>query len=139
MTKIFVYGSLRKGMYNYDLYLKKYHTYVQEAYVKGTLYSLKDAIYPALIEGDKMILGEIHEVPYHVLSAVDIMEGYNGTNNSSNEYNRDICPIYNRHGKIIAHLPVYTFNLSNPTNVQRLDKEITCLDYVNYITNQIHQ
>lgn len=136
MTKIFVYGSLRKGMYNYDLYLKEHNTYVQDAYVKGALYSLKNVSYPALIKGDDMVLGEIHDVPNTVLREVDKMEGYSGTNNTMNEYNRDICPIYNRHGKIIDYLPVYTYNLTNPNNLNRLDKEIKSLDYVSYITNQ---
>lgn len=63
MERIFVYGSLREGMYNYDLYLKSENTFRRYAYVKGTLFTIQSKPYPALLlEGDDMIIGEIHEV-----------------------------------------------------------------------------
>ena len=49
MKQIFVYGSLRKGMYNYERYVKGKSHFVGNGYVKGCLYALKDAAYPALL------------------------------------------------------------------------------------------
>ena len=35
MVKIFVYGTLRKGVYNYERYLKGKDTYRYNGYIKG--------------------------------------------------------------------------------------------------------
>ena len=41
MHQIFVYGTLLKGMYNYEIYCSAEDSYHQKAYVDGLLYSLK--------------------------------------------------------------------------------------------------
>ena len=54
MHQIFVYGTLLKGMYNYEIYCSAEDSYRQKAYVDGLLYSLKGRRYSrALIEGKK--------------------------------------------------------------------------------------
>ena len=60
--KLFVYGSLRMGLYNYELYLKGKSRFLGYGYVIGELYSLKERSYPALLPGNSRILGEIYEV-----------------------------------------------------------------------------
>ena len=75
MKQIFVYGSLRKGMYNYERYLKGKSHFVGYGYVKGCLYALKDAAYPALLDGDQDVFGEIYEIDEQVASAIDELEG----------------------------------------------------------------
>ena len=35
MARIFVYGTLRKGMYNYDRYLKDKQSFREYGYIKG--------------------------------------------------------------------------------------------------------
>ena len=47
MARIFVYGTLRKGMYNYDRYLKDKQSFREYGYIKGKLMSLKGQKYPA--------------------------------------------------------------------------------------------
>ena len=49
MHQIFVYGTLLKGMYNYEIYCSAEHSYRRKAYVDGLLYSLKERRYPALL------------------------------------------------------------------------------------------
>ena len=49
--KLFVYGSLRMGLYNYELYLKGKSHFLGYGYVIGELYSLKERSYPALLPG----------------------------------------------------------------------------------------
>lgn len=136
MSRIFVYGTLRKGMYNYDIYLKQHQTYVQNAYVKGHLFSIKGVPYPALLQGNEMVLGEIHEVPDEVLKEVDAMEGYIEAEHIDNEYNKEICTVYDKEGTIIDYLPVYMYNIKNPRNQQLVDKAIVSNDYVTYINQQ---
>ena len=53
MHQIFVYGTLLKGMYNYEITAAQRTHTVKKAYVDGLLYSLKGRRYPALIEGKK--------------------------------------------------------------------------------------
>lgn len=70
--KIFVYGTLRLGMYNYDQYLKDKNSFRQFAYVKGKLMTLKGKNYPALLlEGSGMVRGEIHEVDSKFIGVLD--------------------------------------------------------------------
>lgn len=133
MKKMFVYGTLRVGMYNYDKYYKAHDTFRGNGYVKGQLHTLKGKVYPALTEGDEMILGEIHEVPDSVQDAVDLMENFFGDGKPENEYDKIISDIYDSKGNIVDHLPVYFYNLRNPKNAALLGDVIACNDYAAYI------
>ena len=105
--KIFVYGTLRLGMYNYDQYLKDKNSFRQFAYVKGKLMTLKGKNYPALLlEGSDMVRGEIHEVDSKFIGVLDELESYFGENNTDNEYNKVFCEIYDDNNKVIDRIPV---------------------------------
>lgn len=123
-------------MYNYALYLKAHNSYVCDGYVKGTLYTIKDRLYPALVDGEQFIIGEIHEVNDKVLKALDKMENYFGSQHIDNEYNKVLCNIYNGNKEVIEQLPVYMYNISNPKNLELLDQVIEENDYVLYIQNK---
>lgn len=84
MHQIFVYGTLLKGMYNYEIYCSAEDSYHQKAYVDGLLYSLKGRRYPALIEGKERIAGEIHEVSEQTLKKIDELESYFGEGHPEN-------------------------------------------------------
>ncbi len=133
MKKMFVYGTLRVGMYNYEKYYKKHQSFRRNAYVKGLLYTIRGKDYPALTEGDRMISGEIHEVPDEVQDAVDLMEGFFGEGNIENEYDKIVSAIYDADGTLIDHLPVYFYNVRNPGNRELLGDVISCNDYVVYL------
>lgn len=133
MKKMFVYGTLRTGMYNYEKYYKGYDSFRSYGYVKGQLHALKGKVYPALTEGERMILGEIHEVPDKVQDDVDLMEGFFGEGRMENEYDKIISTIYDAAGKVIDRLPVYFYNLRNPENSGLLGDVILCDDYVKYL------
>lgn len=62
MKRILVYGTLRMGMYNYETYYKDHDSFQCYGYARGMPCTINGK-YPALTEGDRMILGEIHEVP----------------------------------------------------------------------------
>ena len=134
MNKIFVYGSLRQGMYNYDKYLKSENTFRCKAYIQGSLYTIKNELSPALLlEGHHMIVGEIHEVSHETMKTLDDMEGYILENDDHNEYDKIVCDIYDENQQIIDQLPTYVFNMRNPNNKERLGTFIDCLDYVEYM------
>lgn len=132
--KIFVYGTLRKGMYNYDIYLRDEDSFRSFGYIEGSLFSLYGRVYPAFLqEGHDMIVGEIHEVEEDTLKLIDELECYYGENNRDNEYNKVICDIYDQNHHIIDRLPVYVFNMDNSSNISILNDLIECHDYVQYM------
>lgn len=133
MKKMFVYGTLRVGMRNHDKYYKAHNSFRCNAYVKGALHTIKGVDYPALVSGDEMILGEIHEVPDEVQDEVDIMECFFGDGNLENEYDKIVRDIYDENGNIIDRLPVYFYNVRNPKNRELVGEVIECNDYVAYM------
>ena len=137
MKKMFVYGTLRVGMYNYEKYYGEHCSFRRNAYVKGLLYTIKGRDYPALTEGEHMILGEIHEVPDEVQDAVDLMEGFFGEGNIENEYDKTVSEIYDSDGNVIDRLPVYFYNMRNPRNRELLGNVILCGDYVAYLQQKV--
>lgn len=138
MIRVFVYGTLRQGMYNYETYYKGHVVHRQMGYVKGELYTIKDKVYPALIPGSDWILGEIMDMDETFsLTAVDEMEGFYGEGNILNEYDKVICDIYDIDKKtILDRIPVYMYNQENPSHNHKIDKKIISGDYVTYIANK---
>lgn len=98
MTKynLFVYGSLREGFYNYEKYL-------QGKVIKNTpailhdmkLYHLPHKGYPAIIEGNEKIYGEIVEISDYdnTVQAIDNMENFISEGNPNNEYHKKLLEI----------------------------------------------
>lgn len=132
MKQIFVYGSLRKGMYNYERYLKGKSRFIAKGYVKGTLYTLKDVSYPALIDGNDKVVGEIYEVTEDVLAEIDALEGCQLT--SFGEYKKQQKTIYVQNKQCL--LDVYSYNLNYKNNRERLNAVISHGDYVRHMQKQ---
>ena len=126
--KVFVYGSLRTGFFNYDKYLKGKVLSCKHGKVKGKLYDMPHKGYPAVISGDDDIYGEIMEVSNYeeVMNAVDKMEGYYGPNNENNEYNRIIVEVYNTDDNIIEKCYMYEYALNDK---EKFDKHSLYLDH----------
>lgn len=99
--KIFVYGSLRTGFYNYDKYLKGKVKDAKLGKVKGKLYHMPHKGYPALLEGEDVVFGEVMTIKNfeEVMIPMDKMENYYGTNDSRNEYNRIVMDVELENGK----------------------------------------
>lgn len=136
-VKIFVYGTLRKGMYNYDLYLKDNSNFCSYGYVKGKLMTLKDKYYPAfLLDGNDFVLGEIYEVDDEFVSSLDDLESYYGEGNINNEYDKVVCDIYDENRNVVDHIPVYIYNNRNLNNSALLDKVIESGDFVKYVNEK---
>ena len=129
MSKIFVYGTLLTGCRNYERYLKDHVFSVQEAYVKGVLYTIKGKDYPALLQGDRLIRGEILDIDPSLLPILDDLEGYYGENDPRNEYIKIESTIYDQSKRILACLPVYFYNPFHPLQIHSCDKIILSNDY----------
>lgn len=71
MTRIAVYGSLKKGKYNHPII--KDSEYAGDTKLRGTLYRVSS--YPALVdEGDNEYPAELYDVEDSVLQYVRMME-----------------------------------------------------------------
>ena len=97
---IFVYGSLREGFFNYDKYLSGKISKKMNAKLNNVeLYHMPYKGYPAIINGQDSILGEImviNEADYDsTLEAMDAMEGFLGEGNPENEYHKMIFEVEN--------------------------------------------
>lgn len=129
--KLFVYGSLRRGLYNYELYLKGKSIFLGYGYVMGELYSLKERAYPALLPGNSRIIGEIYEVDEAVARAVDVLEEY-VPGDPNNEYQKVLTEILDEHGGYLDTLPVYWYHVEKPGNRKLLKDIIREHDFTAY-------
>ena len=129
--ELFVYGSLRMGLYNYELYLKGKSQFLGYGYVIGELYSLKERSYPALLPGNSRILGELYEMDEAAARAVDALEEY-VPGSSENEYEKINTQILDEQGRQLDILPVYWYHVEKPGNRELLDEIIQEHDFTAY-------
>lgn len=111
-NKLFVYGSLRTGFFNYEKYLKGNVISAEEATIKGNLYHMPYKGYPAIEEGNGTIYGELITVknPEEVIKAIDEMEGFKGEGNPTNEYHKIKVDVTLKEGKDRVECPIYFYN-----------------------------
>ena len=112
---LFVYGSLREGFFNYDKYLAGKVVEKKDAILENMrLYHMPYKGYPAIINGQDSILGEImviNEADYDsTLEAMDAMEGFLGEGNPENEYHKMIFEVENLESNEIESCYVYFYN-----------------------------
>ena len=90
IDKIFVYGSLRSDMFNYERLLKGKVSKVYKGEIRGNLFHLDNKGYPAVIPGDGIIKGEIMELKDFKKSLIELddLENYTEDNNINCEYLR---------------------------------------------------
>ncbi|MEG0295686.1 MAG: gamma-glutamylcyclotransferase family protein [Clostridium sp.] len=93
--RIFVYGSLREGFFNYDKYLKGKVLKAENAKVKGIVYHMPYKGYPALFDGEDFVQGEVMELMDYdaTIKALDKMEGFISEGNSKNEYHKKLVEV----------------------------------------------
>jgi len=86
-NKLFVYGTLREGEGNHYLIVDNVKS-IQKATIRGWMYHLGG--YPAVIEGEGYITGELIEFynPIEAFQRIDVLEGYHQPNSPSNHYER---------------------------------------------------
>lgn len=136
--KVFVYGSLREGFFNYDKYLKNKVSHASLGEVKGKLFHLSHKGYPALLEGEDTIIGEIMEIKdfYENIVSLDEMEGYISFEDASNnEYIRTIMDVKNLHTNTMESCYVYKYVEFNDKNFNQHAVHIPDGDWKKYMNN----
>ncbi|MET3292003.1 UNVERIFIED_CONTAM: gamma-glutamylcyclotransferase (GGCT)/AIG2-like uncharacterized protein YtfP [Brevibacillus sp. OAP136] len=110
LTKVFVYGTLCQGQ-RYHHIIAPFAKHTQKATVRGTLYDLP-VEYPAMIEGDNPVKGELVElqnVP-EALRLLDELEDYE-PNRDTNEYERIVVKAVTESGdEVECYLYLYAPN-----------------------------
>lgn len=134
MKKIFVYGSLREGSFNYKKVLEG--NVLNKVYGKatGNLFHLENKGYPALIEGNKQIIGEIITLKNkNILKEIDLLENYNAFKYKESEYIRKPIKVVNLNTKKIEILDAYVYNVNNKSNFRDVLKIVPSGDWLEYI------
>ena len=75
MTRVFVYGTLRRGDYNH--YILKESTFLGTANTEPRFTLVNLGVFPAMInKGNTSIRGEVYEVDDSTLRTLDSLEGH---------------------------------------------------------------
>lgn len=116
-----VYGSLRKTFYNHRLLENKDSKYIGTFQTKP-IYTMKSLdSFPALLKkGSTSITLEVYKVSEKVDKNIETLEGYAGTNNEGNLYNKEV--INTPFGKA----SIYFWNTRNDKD--NLKNRPTCLE-----------
>ncbi|MBL0229426.1 MAG: gamma-glutamylcyclotransferase [Moraxellaceae bacterium] len=86
---LFVYGTLRKNSgHQMSRWLAQHANYVGEAKIKGDMYQV--SYYPALVQGDSWIEGDIYACSEEVWL---ILDDFEETTGAHPEYARCLTPI----------------------------------------------
>ncbi|MDD3192510.1 MAG: gamma-glutamylcyclotransferase [Oscillospiraceae bacterium] len=95
--KMFVYGTLMRGFYNYDKALVGQEKSMVPARTRGRVWHMVDRGYPAIKEGEGWVYGELVELKDFaaVIDQMDDIEGYHGPDDPRNEYARILLPVEN--------------------------------------------
>lgn len=112
---VFVYGTLKYGEINHVL-LAPYVRSIERASVRGVLYDAGD--FPALVEGEKDVHGQIirvaaHTLP-HLLAVLDRLEGYDPEDEEHSLYRRRVIDVA-LDGGAIEPAFAYFYNSAHPT------------------------
>lgn len=94
IEKVFVYGSLRSGMFNYDKLLQGKVKEFKTGTIKGELFHIENKGYPAVIDGNENIVGELMDLNNFnsTLDNLDELENYK-PNDDNSEYLREIVEV----------------------------------------------
>ena len=131
MERVFVYGSLREGFWNFQRLLKGKVNSITSAEIKGILYHLPEG-YPAVIEGDGNVKGEVVElVDDDLLVKLDNLECYRGEG-QNNLYDRKNIKVRLEGGEDI-YCWVYFYNRGNFQHLKENGVLITDGDWKKFI------
>ena len=127
--KVFVYGTLMSGEFNHNYLINS--TYLSQGTIEGyDMYNV--GFFPAIIEGDDLIIGELYQVPIKDLSAIDNLEG-EGT-----FYLKKCETVRDAEGKTsFAYIYVFLEDVSNLERISAWNEEYVW--YVSYGSNMLKE
>lgn len=99
--KLFVYGSLMDGFFNYKKSLEGKVTFRAAGKVQGLLYHQDNKGYPAIVPGEGWVKGELLEVDDYekIITICDEIERYTGPGHPDNEYERRVSTVELENGE----------------------------------------
>ena len=107
MSKLLVYGTLKRGFSNHNRIFSGYDIKITPAWTYGELYDL--GYFPALTEGDHKVYGELVEFDDDkLLEELDRLEGFLQEDSKANFYDRIERSIHCENGELKAW--VYVLN-----------------------------
>ena len=127
MSRIFVYGSLRGPGVNHHYLLSS--RFIAKAYAKGALYRINGFSYPALLEGEAWITGELYEVDAQTEKQLDELEGYIAIDHPDNLYHKKQMDIVDERFESLGKAFVYIFNADAPQARHLVYERIVENDY----------
>ena len=118
--RLFVYGSLMEGFFNYKKSLEGMVISRKPAMVRGLLYHQSLKGYPAMMAGEGWVRGEFLELKDYekLISLCDEIEGFSGHGCGDNEYDRHVSPVVLENGEeVFAQVYWYARrDLGSPEN-----------------------
>ena len=128
--KLFVYGTLREGCKANDTFLKDFIIKKEQGYVKGSLHNLTNRSFPALIDGDQMIVGDVYTLSDDFdFTLMDEYELYYGEGNKNNLYNRVLIDVYDEQCNFKESASAYMYNLKREHSIDELGPIIKSNDF----------
>ncbi len=120
VNKVFVYGSLRSGMFNYEKLLNGKVKGVDKGTICGELFHIENKGYPAVICGDEEVAGELMEFKdfEKTLVELDELENFKELDNNS-EYLREIVEVSLENG---TKEKAYFYKYNTKSILNRKDK-----------------
>ncbi|MBV6625513.1 MAG: gamma-glutamylcyclotransferase [Rivularia sp. (in: Bacteria)] len=111
--RVFVYGTLKPGEANYELYCSHKVVDAQKAWVRGELYALPQG-YPAMTQGDNVVHGYLLSFANpEILSSLDELEDYSPQRlHSENLYNRIQVEIFDLENNSLGEAWVYLMDFA---------------------------
>ncbi|WP_081166837.1 gamma-glutamylcyclotransferase family protein [Lactococcus garvieae] len=126
LKKVFVYGSLRTDMFNYEKYLKGQVLESIQAKIKGNLFHIENKGYPAIFDGNSEIVGEVFTFKdfSKSIQTLDDMENFNPESPESSEYIRLRTTAYLSNG----HTEEVYYYHYNPKASLNADDQLVSVD-----------
>ena len=125
--KVFVYGTLMKGETNHGFL--RHSTFLGNAAIEGyEMYNV--GLFPAIIPGDGLAIGEVYSVPVEDIPSIDSLEG------EGSLYEKK-CERITLNGEVtFAFLYVY---LSDCSDLERIPAWKDYVWYVSYGSNMLYE
>jgi len=123
MIPIFVYGTLREGLHDYERVLKGKTENIVNATIEG-FDMLNLGTSPGIITGSNIIVGEVVSVAPNMylqtLQLLDRLEGYNPSQKGKSRYHREIRKVTLEDGTAVDAY-VYIYNVKLGTDYPVID------------------
>lgn len=119
VTQVFVYGTLKPGESNYQIYCQGKTIAEIAAYTRGQLYHLPPG-YPGMTMGNNKVRGYLLSFgDSQILSDLDALENYSENRAAQlNDYYRQKVPVYSLSNESLGNAWCYLMSLEKVTFYQ---------------------